>query len=67
MATRITLTKTENKKKVEHFFKSVPKTLNRVAISYWISECRLDVDIKSIKDIERIENFLKQLKASFKK
>ena len=65
MATEITITDQSNK---EHCFnyKTVHKDLHQIPRGIQTKSCELSVDIKSVKDIERIREFLRDLEYSMK-
>jgi hypothetical protein len=65
MGTRVT-TKDEYNRKYEFFYKKVNKQIGIIPMSRKIVECRLDVDIKNISDIEKIRVFLNNLETSMK-
>jgi hypothetical protein len=65
MGTRITI-KDEYGRKHEFFYKKVSKEINYTPQSRKTVECRLDVDVEKVEDIERIRLFLDNLEASMK-
>lgn len=65
MAIRITTIDDFDKKK-EHFYKRVSKEICNTVRGRRVSTCRVDVDIESIEDINRVRYFLDNLEASMK-
>jgi hypothetical protein len=65
MATRIT-TKDEYGRKHEFFYKKVSKEINHTLQARKTIECRLDVNIEKVEDIDRIRVFLDNLEVSMK-
>lgn len=65
MATRITV-RDEYGRKHEFFYKKVSKEINYVPMARKILECRFDVDIEKLEDINRIRVFLDNLEVSMK-
>lgn len=65
MAIRIT-TKDEYNRRYDFFYKKVNKQINVIPMTRKIVECRLDVDIENVSDIEKIRVFLNNLEASMK-
>lgn len=64
MATRITLK--NNLHTREYFYKTVSKNIVYAPMGHYVDECRLDVDINSIRDIDRLRDFLDVLEVGIK-